>query len=122
MRSFIVGIVGLVMFLSIAGVEAKGRRMPETELLFSSKVGVLPHEHILPEIERVVLRWGRQYWPFAEFGKCFVELRTPKGVVRSSSEYWSYTEVEWQGTTYRAHCWTEGLDSAVYWFKVQTKK
>lgn len=121
MRSLIVGIVGVLMFLSVAGVEAKGRRVPETELLFSTKVGIFPSEHTSSKAEGVVLRWGRQYWPLSEFGKCFAELQTPERYSRSSG-YWGRADIEWQGTTYQAHCWTEGLDSAIYWSKVQSKK
>lgn len=114
MRSLI---VGLLVFLVAVGVEAKGGKSVETELLFHANIGVLPSEHALPEVKGVVLRWGRQYWPISEFGKCFAELQTPTGTSRTYG-YWGRAVASWQGETYIAHCFN---GPTVFWSKVLKK-
>lgn len=119
--------IGLLMFFTLTTpnvVDARGSRgkRPETKLIFSATVLMVPRSYTVPEAPSVELRWGKMYWPGDDFGHCFVELRTPQQIVRDE-RYWNGIEISWQGEVYVARCLNSSnfFGSDVYLSKVVKK-
>lgn len=118
MRSLIVGLLMIFSLVDMADARvARGRRLPDTELLLAARVRVFAGEERTAQAKGVVFRYGRTYWSLSEFGDCYAELETPKETVRVTGKRRAI--VDWEGRTYWAHCLDNDWNTMVFWEKVK---